>query len=392
MKKHIKIGTILLLVILLTSIVVESALSGPVPQRPPGEIRIGAQDNGGKVRLGEDNFLAVGLEANLSTGYAWEVAVESAGILQMVGEDFVPESDLLGAPGIQTLHFLARAKDVTTLNLVYRRPWEEGVAPAKEFRLQVETMGPFTGEYTPPAAPAAVPSDESLDLGDDQPLLPDEEVGALPAKFNWCKKGKCTPIKNQGACGSCWAFATVGVFESAKLIKGQGEKDLSEQHLVSCNKNNWDCDGGWFAHDYHWNKGGKRQNKPGARYERQFPYKARDLRCKRTRRKNRLTGWTYVGNSYSVPSVKAIKRAIRRHGPVAVAVCVNSAFQSYSGGVFKGPGCTDKNHAVILVGWNNSNRTWKLRNSWGTGWGEYGYMNIRYGTSEVGYGANWVDY
>lgn len=392
MKKHIKIGTILLLVILLTSIVVESALSGPVPQRPPGEIRLGAQDNGGKVRLSEDNVLAVGLEANPSTGYVWEVAVESAGILQMVGEDFVPESDLLGAPGTQTLYFLARAKGAPTLNLVYRRPWEEGVAPAKTFGLEVETMGPFTGEYTPPAAPADAPSGESPMFDNLEGLLAEEEELGLPSSFSWCKKGKCTPIKNQGQCGSCWAFATVGVFESKKLIKGQGKKNLSEQYLVSCNKDGWDCSGGWFAHDYHWNKAGKRQNKPGARLERDFRYKAKDLACKRTRRRNRLTGWAFVKNSYSVPSVRALKRAIRNKGPVAVAVCVNSAFINYSGGVFKGPGCDDLNHAVILVGWNNRKRAWLLRNSWGTGWGKNGYMWIRWGTSFVGYGANYIKY
>lgn len=406
MKKHIKIDTIILLVILLTSIVVEGALSSPLPQEPPpGEIRIGAQDNGGQVRLGKESVLAISLEANPSTGYGWEVAGGDAGtLLQMEGDDFEPYADLLsgesplvGVPGMQTLYFLPKAQGTATLQLVYRRPWEEGVAPLGSYSLQVETEGPFIGDYTPPAAPADAASDESLYLADEESLLADEELGALPANFNWCKKGKCTPIKNQGNCGSCWAFATAGVFESKKLIEGKGKKDLSEQYLVSCNTHtnpSWGCSGGWFAHDWHWNTKGKLNNAPGARYESQFAYKAKDLACKKVARKNKLTGWAYVNPSVGVPSVTAIKAAIKKQGPVAVAICIGSAFRQYKKGVFKkNETCVGTvNHAVILVGWSNSKKAWLLRNSWGTGWGMNGYMWIKWGTSKVGYAANYVKY
>ena len=80
------------------------------------------------------------------------------------------------------------------------------------------------------------------------------------------------------------------------------------------------------------------------------------------------------------------------YGPVSVAVYVNSAFQAYNSGVFNGCATGTVNHAVALVGWNDAQQAWILRNSWGTGWGESGYMRIKYGCSKVGYGACYVDY
>ena len=72
-----------------------------------------------------------------------------------------------------------------------------------------------------------------------------------------------TPIKNQGNCGDCWAFSTVGPLESQILLKGGGTVVLSEQYLVSCNTSGWSCNGGWFAHDYHMDLSGQDNNGPG---------------------------------------------------------------------------------------------------------------------------------
>ncbi|MFP4343692.1 MAG: C1 family peptidase [Anaerolineales bacterium] len=103
-----------------------------------------------------------------------------------------------------------------------------------------------------------------------------------------------------------------------------------------------------------------------------------------------ISDWAYVGTSSSVPATSAIKQAIYGHGPVAAAVCVNTAFQNYGGGVSTGPGCTSVNHAIVLVGWDDVHQAWILRNSWGPNWGENGYMRIGYGVSEVGYSANYT--
>jgi len=219
---------------------------------------------------------------------------------------------------------------------------------------------------------------------------------SLPTAFDWRDQGGVTSVKNQGSCGSCWAFGTVGPLESKIKIAGEGEKDLSEQYLLSCNTDGWDCGGGWWAHNYHEWKKPPGESEAGAVFEADSPYVASDTSCSGPySHPYQIDSWTYVGSQYSVPPTEDIKQAIYDHGPVAVAVCVNSAFQGYPGGVFTGPECTDINHAVVLVGWDNNqgtNGAWILRNSWSAGWGESGYMRIEYGTSLVGYSANYVNY
>jgi hypothetical protein len=218
---------------------------------------------------------------------------------------------------------------------------------------------------------------------------------ALPEAFNWCDIGGCTSVKNQGSCGSCWAFGTVGALECNILIEDGIEVDLSEQWLVSCNSDGYGCDGGWWAHDYHeWRTdpcGGT-----GAVLEEDFPYTATDAACGCPYPHEYLIdGWANIGSGWSVAPVDAIKQAILDHGPVSVAVAVNSAFQGYNGGVFNYCNATDINHAVVLTGWDDNqgtNGVWFLRNSWGPGWGEDGYMRIEYGCSMVGYNATYVEY
>ncbi len=217
----------------------------------------------------------------------------------------------------------------------------------------------------------------------------------LPSYFNWCDQGGCTSIKDQDGCGSCWAFGTVGPLECNILIKDGIEVDLSEQWLVSCNQEGWGCNGGWWAHDYHHWKGDPCGD-DGAVLEANFPYTATDAPCNCPYPHDYwIDNWAFIATEDSVAPVDAIKQAIMDYGPVSVAVCVNSEFQAYTGGVFSGPTCSDINHAVVLVGWDDSqgtNGVWFLRNSWGPGWGEDGYMRIEYGVCDVGYAACYVDY
>ena len=79
-----------------------------------------------------------------------------------------------------------------------------------------------------------------------------EPVRDVPSSFDWRALGGTTPVKNQGGCGSCWAFSTVAPLECNILIKDGVVVDLSEQWLLSCNQSGWDCEGGQYAHDYHW--------------------------------------------------------------------------------------------------------------------------------------------
>jgi C1A family cysteine protease len=103
-----------------------------------------------------------------------------------------------------------------------------------------------------------------------------------------------------------------------------------------------------------------------------------------------------VDKSYSVPSIAAIKQAIYDHGPVSAAVCAGLSFSDYTGGyVFETHECSSVDHAIVLVGWDDNqgaNGIWLLRNSWGTSWGEGGYMRIGYGVNNVGFAANYVVY
>ena len=219
---------------------------------------------------------------------------------------------------------------------------------------------------------------------------------SIPPAFDWRDVSGCPPIRNQGGCGSCWAFATVGALECAIRIQDGIDRDLSEQWLVSCNQSGWSCAGGSTAHDYHmW------QTDPcggtGAVPEEAFPYVAADVPCDCPYTHEYLIeSWAYIGTPFDIPDTAAIKQAILDHGPVMASLYVNSAFQAYSGGVFNA--CENNmgtNHSVVLVGWDDNMGTegvWILRNSWGTDWGDRGYMYIEYGCSLIGSAASYVDY
>lgn len=190
-----------------------------------------------------------------------------------------------------------------------------------------------------------------------------------------------TSVKDQGSCGSCWAFSTAGMFESVLLKKGIST-DLSEQWLVSCNTDGWGCNGGWFANNYYLN--------PGAVLESCFRYKAIDAPCK--------TGCPYVyiaTGQGSASNVAAIKDAIKVYGAVSCAVTVTTPFQAYTGGVFNYNSTAQTNHAVVLVGWDDtlgSAGCWRMKNSWGRSWGDSGMMWIEYGCSNIGSGGNYLKY
>lgn len=225
-------------------------------------------------------------------------------------------------------------------------------------------------------------------------VTPQQQI-ALPAAFDWRTQTGLPPIRDQGGCGSCWAFATVGALECAIRIRDGVDQDLSEQWLVSCNLSGWSCSGGWYAHDYHQSStdscGGS-----GAVMEVSFPYQAADVACNCPYpHAYWLQNWAYLpADGSGIPSVDDIKQAIMTYGPVSVSVGVDSAFQGYSSGIFNACSAGTINHSVVLVGWddNGGNGYWILRNSWGSWWGESGYMRIAYNCSSVGYAACWINY
>lgn len=213
--------------------------------------------------------------------------------------------------------------------------------------------------------------------------------------------GSYSPVTDQGNCGSCWAFATVGNLEGALLKTGvtcTGPAcDLSEQYVVSCNPWHWGCNGGNFAYDM------LKSPWPGDMTEKYFPYVAQNAPCAYTTPTMwyAVSSWGYITSANSVPSVSAIKAAIYTYGSVSAYINADNFFQAYTGGIFT----TNKkakttNHAIILCGWDDSQQVWLLKNSWGTGWGETawgkglgtkGFMRIKYNCPNlVGQGASWV--
>jgi len=232
----------------------------------------------------------------------------------------------------------------------------------------------------------------------------------LPAQFDL--RPYLPPVKSQGGCGSCWAFATVGVLECVVSLKEGTTVDLSEQWLVSCNteteaphlllNGEWGCNGGWFAHGYHQASPGGSVDEcgeSGAVLETDFPYVRDDAACGCPYEHYYwIDSWAYISGEEDIPDVDSIKQAIMMYGPISAAVCATgNGFQAYSGGVFNGAKPEDRevDHAIILVGWDDTLGTagaWILRNSWGTSWGIDGYMYIEYGCSDVGLGACYVEY
>ncbi|WP_448382557.1 C1 family peptidase [Desulfosoma sp.] len=354
-----------------------------------------ADDDGRRVVLTDGRILELELEGNPSTGYAWDVVRLDQRVLKLLGEKWHPVSDLLGSPEKQVFRFAGIKRGQTQLTLVYRRSWEKDRAPLRTVSYSIDVV-------------EAVSNISALDELDEEGEEDQEEVSAeaesrtfgkdtnqaLPSSFNWCTQGICPPVRDQGQCGSCWAFATVAPFEALVKLKDGQMKDMSEQYLVSCNVENWGCNGGWWAHDYHINKVPPGEPSAGAVYENEFPYVAKDVACGGPHKhEEKLLSWSYVGTFYGVPSVSAIKEAIYAYGPVSAGVCVNRAFQTYRGGVFSSSkSCPRINHAIVLVGWDDAEGVWILRNSYGPNWGENGYMRIKYGQNSVGYGANFVIY
>jgi cathepsin L len=205
------------------------------------------------------------------------------------------------------------------------------------------------------------------------------------SNFSWQARGKVTPVKNQDGCGSCWAFAAEGAYEGSYALRNNALVDTSEQDVLSCSGAG-SCGGGWWAGVFDW------LIAHGTATEAAYPYTATDSACNTGAPVSyRAVSWGYVIPSGGIPTVAQTKQALCEHGPLAVAVYVSSAFQAYSSGVFNEHDTSHGiNHGVTLVGWDDAKHAWRIKNSWGTGWGESGYMWIDYNSNNITYGAAWV--
>jgi len=194
-------------------------------------------------------------------------------------------------------------------------------------------------------------------------------------------------IKNQGQCGSCWAFGAVGAVEAQWSMAGNSAEILSEQMLVDCAYG--DCDGGWVddAFDTIMQKGGDCT-------EADYPYHATNgYTCKSFSPVVNIAGYNFVDVYYD--GVDTLSESVYNNGPHAVYVYANEAFQRYNSGIFDDYACSTSsyNHAVINVGYDKTEGYWLIRNSWSTSWGESGYMRMARGknTCNIEHYA-WVPY
>ncbi len=337
------------------------------------------------------------ISANPSTGYVWTV-VNDNGLSEEAPTEFVMHTRGLGVPEHQVLHLRHGGVGSNSIKLVYRRPWES-VAATVSLTLELDAL-PSRLDLSDPEAPVGPvsPMTEPISQPVTAAVFPVVAASTLPLSWDWRNSGIVTPIRDQGGCGSCWAFGTVGVMESALGKNGISNVNLSEQFLVSCNTAGWGCGGGLTAHMFHEYQPGNNQTEAGAVLETDMSYTGTDSSCTQTyNHPYKLSAWQFITPTENdMPTVEQIKSAIYTNGPVTAGVCESSGWSNYRGGIFstdESSHCgTGVNHQIILVGWddNGGNGYWILRNSWGTSWGMGGYMYISYNISRVGQGTSWV--
>lgn len=201
-----------------------------------------------------------------------------------------------------------------------------------------------------------------------------------PDSMDWTSKGAVTPVKDQGQCGSCWAFSTTGSLEGANFLHGSGVlASLSEQELVDCSGStgNQGCNGGLMDDAFKWIKSN------GICLESAYPYTGRDSSCKKSQCTSTIAtvkSWTDVHGEDDLTT------AVGNVGPVSIAVDANLKWQLYTGGVMSASFCpkSSLDHGVLAVGYDKSAGYWKIKNSWASTWGEKGYVRIVYGSNACG--------
>lgn len=187
------------------------------------------------------------------------------------------------------------------------------------------------------------------------------------ADIDWRKN--LEPVQNQGQCGSCWAFSATATFEARYKMSGKTLTKFSEQEAVDCTSSQYGCNGGWYEAVWQMLKSDKFCTSSS------YPYKAVKQTCRKTSCDGRANDKGYV----LVSKTESAMYDALKSGPISIAVDA-STWSSYRGGVLTSCG-TGMNHAVVLSGYQSGNNAWVVRNSWGTGWGESGYIRIKKGSN-----------
>lgn len=201
-----------------------------------------------------------------------------------------------------------------------------------------------------------------------------QEVSQAPTSVDWRTKGIVTPVKNQGQCGSCWAFSAVAAIEGAMAQSTGNLQSFSEQQLVDCSLlyGNHGCNGGLMDHAFNY------VHAKGLTTEENYPYVAHHQKCDKDAVSKKVA---HISKHHDVHKNHQTDLKSASAGRVVSVAIQANAIMSYTGGVFKNGGCgTNLNHGVTLVGYGHDETSgydfWLVKNSWGEAWGEKGYIRI----------------
>lgn len=213
---------------------------------------------------------------------------------------------------------------------------------------------------------------------------PTDVAAAAGSKIDWRSKGAVTHVKNQASCGGCWSFSTTGNIEGQWQIAGNTLTSLSEQELLSCDLTggNMGCKGGLMDYAFEWLVSAKNGQIDTAA---SYPFVAGDGTSPSCQASGRTVGATISGHKDLPQSETKIAAQVYAHGPVSIGVDASS-FQTYTGGILTNCQDVQLDHAVLIVGYDDSNATpyWIIKNSWGVTWGEEGYIRVEKGTNQCG--------
>jgi C1A family cysteine protease len=206
------------------------------------------------------------------------------------------------------------------------------------------------------------------------------EADDLPESLDWREKGAVTGVKDQEQCGSCWAFCTVVACEGAYFLEHNQLLSLSEQQIVDCDTDDDGCNGGWPTNAMNFIK-----EHGGLMLESDYPYLGYDDTCHFDKDKAKMQIKSV--HTFAAHNEKKMMTAVQQYGPLAIALDA-SKFDYYSSGIMNGSGCSagSPDHGVAVVGWGVEDGTkyWIVKNSWGTSWGENGYVRILRGSNACG--------
>lgn len=392
----------------------------------PSLVVLGMAEDGTTIRVTGSQQIAFRLPVTPSNGYAWSMSQSPDQMLQKIGERrFEPGTDAgAGRSGFAWQNVRPVTAGEVDVLLELREPTRlEPAVKTIGFKIVASDVSPIPPNEAPLGfAPAAADDGASGMSAMGARARQDALTGCahMSGKTNLCEHGACTRVRSQGRCGSCWAFATTAVVENTIRRNDWTARDLSEQYLVSCNDRAvfGYCDGSMYfgdGFDYYQDtfSSSKGELAAGAVYESDFKYAASNYledgvvtSCNGPHpHHERIDSWEQAGGVFGAGD--ACVKQLLDDGRFLTTFVDATNWDGYQGGVRVGSSLAIANHVVTLVGYDDEQGVWIVRNSWGPYWGETadgqpksygpngwngGYMRIRYGGDAVAHDVGWVNY